>query len=303
VAKLSIYNKILKKTHIIKDEVTFGRSESSGNVHYEDDDLSREHFKVMIRNNKGYIVDLGSRNGTLVNGKQMPKNHAYELKHGDCIEAGNQNLAVRLIGQSAEETNSDRDLTSEVFKQEHRPIEKVVVESEFSIDKRAVEHKTPKLNPKNSNEFDYDDSNVKIISGGDYANFWQRLGASLIDGIINGVISKVIGIIIILAMPQFKGNMGFELGSSIIIGMIVAYFVVIRPLIECGQSPGKKILGIKVVTDSLEHPSKATFLLREYLYKYITTLFIIITLPIYWFDKNNKFTHDHFASTRVINLN
>ena len=55
--------------------------------------MSREHAK--IKNNSGTITvqDMGSQNGTFINGKQL--NQVHELRNGDKIKCGNTELLFK----------------------------------------------------------------------------------------------------------------------------------------------------------------------------------------------------------------
>ena len=69
---------------IDKDEVTIGRSENNDIV-LSDGSVSRHHAKI-VKNNKAYFLsDLGSFNGTSVNGKSIQSDR---LKHDDEIRVG-----------------------------------------------------------------------------------------------------------------------------------------------------------------------------------------------------------------------
>ena len=69
---------------ITKPVVTFGRK--AGNDYILNDDfVSGRHFKVFFIDNLYIIEDLGSSNGTIVNGKKIQQ---VRLNHGDIIKAG-----------------------------------------------------------------------------------------------------------------------------------------------------------------------------------------------------------------------
>ncbi len=64
-------------------------------IRLEDQSVSRQHAEVM-RQPKGYVVkDLGSKNGTLVNGKQISE--AVKISHKDVVKTGIYQL--RLVTQ------------------------------------------------------------------------------------------------------------------------------------------------------------------------------------------------------------
>lgn len=77
---------------IDRDEMTLGRGEECDIV-IADRQISRVHLRVR-RDSLGYVLeDLGSKNGTFVNGKQIQAGLPERLKDGDEIHVA---LAVRL---------------------------------------------------------------------------------------------------------------------------------------------------------------------------------------------------------------
>lgn len=64
-----------------------GRSAKS-HVALKDASLSREHCRLTRREDGYYIEDLGSRNGTFVNGENIGSSSARKLQAGDMIEIG-----------------------------------------------------------------------------------------------------------------------------------------------------------------------------------------------------------------------
>lgn len=70
------------------DVVVCGRTE--GHFQYEDNELSGSHCQFNIENNKCFITDLGSKNGTFLNQKPLPKSEATPLKCFDVVIFGSQ---------------------------------------------------------------------------------------------------------------------------------------------------------------------------------------------------------------------
>ena len=56
--------------------------------------MSRRHARVELTASGYYVHDLGSMNGTLVNGRKIAAPHA--LEDGDVIEIGQSRLRFRL---------------------------------------------------------------------------------------------------------------------------------------------------------------------------------------------------------------
>lgn len=57
--------------------------------------ISRVHCKISYQNEKYYITDLGSANGTFVNKKRLDSNQPYQIKNGDSIKLANSNFIVK----------------------------------------------------------------------------------------------------------------------------------------------------------------------------------------------------------------
>lgn len=78
----------------IEGAVTVGRSEKN-TVSLQDNDVSRRHFQIHQQDHHEYwLVDMGSRNGTHVNGVRI--SHPVRLRNRDLIEAGNHSFEFIL---------------------------------------------------------------------------------------------------------------------------------------------------------------------------------------------------------------
>lgn len=58
--------------------------------------VSRKHAALVVKDNRIYIRDLGSVNGTRLNGSRLAPQQDYRLRHGDEIEVGTARLQVRF---------------------------------------------------------------------------------------------------------------------------------------------------------------------------------------------------------------
>ena len=80
-----------------RDRITFGRS-STCNVSYPDDaGLSRQHFAVSRVDGKWQVEDLGSKNGTSLNGRKLDQVMPFNM--GDRVTAGQ--LSIEFSGADA----------------------------------------------------------------------------------------------------------------------------------------------------------------------------------------------------------
>ena len=71
----------LARTSLEKETLTIGRAESA-DLQIDSTRVSREHARILLQDDKYYLHDLGSTNGTLVNGQLIDQ---VELADGDVI--------------------------------------------------------------------------------------------------------------------------------------------------------------------------------------------------------------------------
>lgn len=90
MAKLILYldNAILSEFFLKKELTTIGRRPNNV-IHMDNLAVSGDHAVVVKKGSDFYVEDLGSTNGTTVNGQEI-KNHL--LRHGDVVEIGKYQL-------------------------------------------------------------------------------------------------------------------------------------------------------------------------------------------------------------------
>jgi pSer/pThr/pTyr-binding forkhead associated (FHA) protein len=82
-----------KDFKIVKDETTIGR-EQENDIVIPNPTVSRFHAKIIRSEDKYFIEDLGSANGTMVNGIKVTK----ELLHdGDIVQLGDVVLVFKCL--------------------------------------------------------------------------------------------------------------------------------------------------------------------------------------------------------------
>jgi len=81
------------------DGFIVGRSSKASFPMVRDVLLSREHFRVEARDRAYQLVDLGSTNGTKVNGLRVER---VALREGDVIAAGQSAFQVQFVGNPSE---------------------------------------------------------------------------------------------------------------------------------------------------------------------------------------------------------
>ena len=95
--------------HPIEDEVTIGRETGEADLILDDEGVSRVHARISDSDSVPTVEDLGSSNGTYVNGEQIDA--LIELADGDVIQLGGTVLevtgadsATRVMGAGAPPT-------------------------------------------------------------------------------------------------------------------------------------------------------------------------------------------------------
>jgi pSer/pThr/pTyr-binding forkhead associated (FHA) protein len=85
--------------HVLSESsLVIGRSSASDLI-LADPFLSRCHTRLYLNGNALFVEDLGSRNGTLLNGSQVTE--PTEVKAGDVVKLSNSSIAVHLEPETA----------------------------------------------------------------------------------------------------------------------------------------------------------------------------------------------------------
>ena len=123
----------------------------------------------------------------------------------------------------------------------------------------------------------------------EYAGFWIRLGAGVIDLLILGCVAGIIAYF--LPAPAIWVTSGLVISIAYWLG-----FWIWR-----GQTPGKMAAGIKVIrTDS--SPVKWQCALRRFLGYIVSAMTLFIGFVWVAFDDRKQGIHDKIADTYVVKL-
>jgi len=143
-------------------------------------------------------------------------------------------------------------------------------------------------------------TNVINASVGRLATPGKRLGAHFTDLAI-----PVVALLVILSASRLGVAAGGEsaggaIGLLIGFGLIVAYVVWALKLFARGTTPGKHVLGMKVVKENGQPAGFGTMLFREWIGKLISGL--LFSLGYIWIllDKDRQGWQDKLASTYVV---
>ena len=131
-----------------------------------------------------------------------------------------------------------------------------------------------------------------------YAGFWLRVGASLIDFII--IIAVLMTILAIFGVPLIEESQSVEYGFADVASLVVgiAYHAGFESSKMQG-TPGKRALGL-VVTDV--NGNRISFLraVGRYFGKIISAIILFIGFIMVAFTERKRGLHDMIASTLVL---
>jgi pSer/pThr/pTyr-binding forkhead associated (FHA) protein len=101
---LNIYNQVESIALAEEQSVIIGRSDAQTGFRPDVDlmrynarkhGVSREHACIYLRGQCLYLMDMGSNNGTFINGQQLMPHHAQPIQEGDMIRLGLLEICVQ----------------------------------------------------------------------------------------------------------------------------------------------------------------------------------------------------------------
>lgn len=78
---------LLNKSFAFSSEIVIGRN-TGCDIVITDSFVSHRHARIMVLNNQYVLEDMGSANGTFLNGQQLPSRGKSYLQVGDSISIG-----------------------------------------------------------------------------------------------------------------------------------------------------------------------------------------------------------------------
>ena len=87
VNRLDSLNFKMQEYYVIDGDISLGRS-SKNDVVIKDKFVSKNHLLIRVKNQRYYLEDLGSANGTFLNGVKIDPNELIELQNNDKIGVG-----------------------------------------------------------------------------------------------------------------------------------------------------------------------------------------------------------------------
>jgi len=114
---LSLDGVVLREVAITKDRTTIGRR-SHNDVVIDNLAVSGEHAVMIANGDDTYLEDLGSTNGTTVNGQPVKK---HLLQNGDLVEIGKYRIRYLVDGAPMEDNGVDIDTSQPLRREMYGP--------------------------------------------------------------------------------------------------------------------------------------------------------------------------------------
>ncbi|KLN65943.1 MULTISPECIES: RDD family protein [Vibrio] len=142
-------------------------------------------------------------------------------------------------------------------------------------------------------------STLKVGDRYQYAGFWSRVGAAVIDTVILCMLTYPI-LVAVYGWAYFDSDAVIQGGTDFVLSWLFPLIAVLSFWVYRQATPGKMAIRAKIVdANTGDKPS-----LRQYLIRYLG--YIVATLPlglgILWvaWDKRKQGWHDKLANTVVI---
>ena len=91
-----------RKFSLAELPVTVGKMASRAGVLLEDPSVSRVHARFFSETDDIWLMDMNSRNGTIVNDRKLAPNEAVPLKNGDRVQFGRERFELAFIDSKGE---------------------------------------------------------------------------------------------------------------------------------------------------------------------------------------------------------
>src|SRR5262245_59937267 len=132
------YKDILQDQIVCADDIVIGRNDTDIHVDVDlrfDRSVSHRHARIWVSDGACWVEDLGSRNGTLINGMRMEPRSAQVIHGSDEISIGETKIRFDITASSSHQvTSSDITLTLDAIK----PVFPLEGSNYFDTDRRLA---------------------------------------------------------------------------------------------------------------------------------------------------------------------
>jgi uncharacterized RDD family membrane protein YckC len=136
---------------------------------------------------------------------------------------------------------------------------------------------------------------VTVAGEMDFAGFWIRVGAKIIDAIILTVVGFVLGFLVNFTLRQRVAGVVVQNVLSLVLSLAYAIYF----LGKHSATPGKMACGLKVVRPDGERITYARACGRFFA-EFLSSITLGIGYILVAFDEERRSLHDRICDTRVI---
>lgn len=203
--------------------------------------MSRRHCQIVTKENRWFLADLDSTNGTFLNGKKMKSREWYSMKVGDEIEFGS--MVFNFTGpMSKTEAN--------IEKPRAETVSTTLPRDGQATSRNKVQVPKERRGKEGTSEAD---AEPEASPGGvESAGFLIRLGAQFIDNIAASAVSTPVAMLL-----------GPKTIVASVVQLVIFFAVIFIPLFLRRQTLGKMAVGLHIVQANGEPVSFGRILLRE----------------------------------------
>ena len=79
--------------------LVLGRHPESVDLVLDHSEISRQHLRITLVDNRVYITDLNSLNGTRVNDSDLEPGTAFEVRHDDVLSIGDAEVQIKIMDE------------------------------------------------------------------------------------------------------------------------------------------------------------------------------------------------------------
>lgn len=271
IKSLLSFIKVMATLFVTSSGDSFEINTSTANIGREncqitisDDSISRNHAQIAQTQDGNFcITDLGSSNGTLLNGKKLKEKTYYKLQTGDELTFGD--ITTKFQSESSE--LNDFDNSQSIIKQRSSQAQ-IINQSDNLV----------------------------------YAGFWQRFFALFIDGIILWLAALLFGGASTFISFLLKEKEVALFMNIILIPLNIITYWLYHALFESSEAQatiGKRAMSLKVVNLEGERISflRAT---GRYFASWLSSFILLIGYLMQPFTKRKQTLHDLMAGTLVV---
>ena len=145
ILRVSTADGAVRDYALSKPEMSLGRSPDN-DILLQDPKVSGHHARVIVTGADVRIVDVGSSNGTCVNGQPILVNVPTPIRPGDVVQLGDTHISLRLPDRPREAVTSSAGATANAIDSWlGPPLFKVVYVFAYTTEKPRRRCRLPKL--------------------------------------------------------------------------------------------------------------------------------------------------------------